>query len=135
MSIKATWMLPLAFLGHPTMELETPALVIDSEELNTSSTHNYQIEQEISGDLPFDCRITPVFKMEGKEPVLLDDFPLDKNNKVKVTHQFSPSKKFWKASLHYIVTPTEGKNVFFMKEHGIHIDNSILSRCYQKVKE
>ena len=135
MSIKATWMLPLAFLGHPTMELETPALVIDSEELNTSSTHNYQIEQEISGDLPFDCRITPVFKMEGKEPVLLDDFPLDKNNKVKVTHQFSPNGKFWKASLHYIVTPTEGKNVFFMKEHGIHIDNSILSRCYQKVKE
>ena len=134
MSIKADWMLPLAFLGHPAKNLETPPLLIDGEELNASSG-SYQIEQEISGNLPFDCRITPVFKLEGEDPVILDDFPLDKNTKVKVTHRFLPKQKYWKASLHYIVTPTEGKNEFFTKDHGIKVENSILSNCHQVVMQ
>ena len=127
MSVKADWMLPLAFLGHPAMDLETPSLVIDGEELKASSGSPFQIEQEISGSLPFDCRITPVFKLEGEDPVILDDFPLDKNTKVKVTHRFIPTQKYWKASLHYIVTPSEGKNEFFLKDHGIVVENSILT--------
>ena len=77
--------------------------------------------------MPFDCRITPVFKLEGEDPVILDDFPLDKNTKVKVTHRFIPTQKYWKASLHYIVTPSEGKNEFFLKDHGIVVENSILT--------
>jgi hypothetical protein len=135
MSIKADWMLPLAFLGHPVQVLEVLSLLMDGEELKASAGSTYQIEQEVSGHLPFDCRITPVFKLEGEDPVMLDDFPLDEKTKVKVIHRFLPNKKYWKASLHYIVTPTEGKNVFFMKDHGILVENSILSTCHQVVMQ
>ena len=135
MSIKADWMLPLAFLGHPVQVLEVLSLLMDGEELKASAGSTYQIEQEVSGHLPFDCRITPVFKLEGEDPVMLDDFPLDEKTKVKVIHRFLPNKKYWKASLHYIVTPTEGKNVFFMKDHGLLVENSILSTCHQVVMQ
>ncbi len=133
MSIKANWMLPLAFLGHPTRSLETPPLLIDSEELKASAGSS-QIEQEISGNLPFDCRITPVFHMDYEKPVYLEEFTLEKNTKFKVVHRFFPNRRDWRAKLYYIVTPTEGKNELFTNDHGIIVENTILSTYNPPVK-
>jgi hypothetical protein len=130
MYAKADWRLPLAFLGHPTTELASPPLVIEGDVLNAPYGYTHQITQEISGNLPFDCRITPVFSIDEKEPVFLDSFPLDKNTKVKVTHRFRPTVDHWKASLHYIITPTQGKNEYFTKDYGLMLENTLFTAYY-----
>jgi hypothetical protein len=127
MYAKADWRLPLAFLGHPTAELESPPLVMEGDVLKAPPGYTHQITQEISGNLPFDCRITPVFSIDEKDPVFLDSFPLDKNTKVKVTHQFSPKVNHWKATLHYIITPTQGKDEYFTKEYGLLLENTLFT--------
>ena len=121
------WMLPFAFLGHPTTELKSPPLVMEGDVLQAAGGCFHQIAQTIGGDLPFDCEITPVFTLDDDEPVFLKSFPLDKNTKVQVTHQFAPKIPFWKATLYYIVTPTQGKNVFFTKDYGLTVEDTVFT--------
>ena len=130
MYAKPDWTLPLAFLGHPTNVLESPPLVMEGDVLKAPPGCTHQITQEISGNLPFDCRITPVFSVDREEPVFLDSFPLEKDKKVKVTHQFSPKEDHWKATLHYIVTPTQGKNEYFTKDYGLKLENTLFTKYF-----
>ena len=130
MYAKADWRLPLAFLGHPTAELESPPLVMEGDVLKAPPGYTHQITQEISGNLPFDCRITPVFSIYEEEPVFLESFPLSQDTKVKVTHQFTPKVNHWKATLHYIIAPTQGKNEYFTKDYGLTLENTLFTAYF-----
>lgn len=127
-------MLPLAFTGNPNTSLKTSPIELDSNKLGTSYGYKHEFSQEIEGDFPFECLITPVFTMEGKEPVYLDSFVLDKSTTKKVVYQFAPTTGSWKATLHYIITPTNGKGEFFTKEHGLTIKNTVFTANVEKIQ-
>ena len=104
--------------------------------LGASAGRTHRIEQKIGNSLPFDCRVTPVFTMEGKEPVFLDEFILDRNaykysdgfNGYSLSYDFTPEKDDWKATLYYIVTPTNGKGeVFFRSPNGLIVVKSLFT--------
>ena len=118
MSVKADWALPLAFTGRLDAEgVPTKSISLDGDALDAPANSSHEIRQEVSSSLPFDCLVTPVFTMEGEDPVILDGFILKRYDYGR-DHAivFTPSKDHWKATLHYIVTPTEGGNEFLRKD-------------------
>ena len=136
-SAKVNLKLPLAFTGELHVgSFQTPPLEMDGSLLQAAAHITHRIEQKIASSLPFDCRVTPVFTMEGKQPRYLDEFILDKNaykysedfNGYSLCHEFTPDKDDWKATLYYIVTPTQGKDeVFFRSYNGLMIVKSFFS--------
>lgn len=129
--------LPLAFTGQLKVEsFRTTPLEMKGSSLGASAGRTHRIEQKIGNSLPFDCRVTPVFTMEGKEPVFLDEFILDRNaykysdgfNGYSLSYDFTPEKDDWKATLYYIVTPTNGKGeVFFRSPNGLIVVKSLFT--------
>ena len=136
-SAKVDLKLPLAFTGRLNVEsFQTPPLVMDGSRLEAAGKYTHRIEQKIGSNLPFDCRVTPVFAMEGKEPVYLDEFILDENaylysedfNGYSLSYDFTPGNDKWMASLYYIVTPTEGNDeIFFRSYNGLVVVKSIFT--------
>jgi hypothetical protein len=129
--------LPLAFTGQLHVDsFQTPPLVMEGSRLKAPAHSTHRIEQKIGSNLPFDCRVTPVFTMEGKPPVFLEEFILDKDaykysedfNGYSLSYVFTPEKDDWKATLYYIVTPTQGTGeVFFRSYNGLVIVKSFFS--------
>lgn len=120
MQIKASWMIPLAFTGEIQAE-GTPTLpvTLDGASLGAPGNAKHRIKQNLENQyLPFDCRITPVFTMEGKQPVYLDSFILKREEQMEYSYEFSPSEDNWKASFHYLVSPARGRDEFFSKDRG-----------------
>ena len=120
MQIKAHWMIPLAFTGEIQAEgAPTLPVTLDGASLGAPGNAKHRIKQNLENKyLPFDCRITPVFTMEGKQPVHLDSFILKNEEQVEYSYEFSPSEDHWKATLHYLVSPAQGRDEFFSKDHG-----------------
>ncbi len=127
MHMAVEWWLPLAFIGTPNISLETPPLELNGKKLNAKYGYVHELSQEIGGDLPFDCVITPVFTFGEKEPVYLDSFVLDKSTTQKVVYQFPTLTDNWKATFHYLITLTKGKNEFFTKDYGLTIKNTVFT--------
>ena len=136
-SAKVDLKLPLAFTGRLNVDsFQTPPLVMDGSRLEAAGKYTHRIEQKIGSNLPFDCRVTPVFTMEGKQPVYLDEFILDENaylysedfNGYSLSYDFTPENDKWMASLYYIVTPTEGNDeIFFRSYNGLVVVKSIFT--------
>ena len=120
MQLKANWMIPLAFTGEILAEgAPTFPVTLDGASLGAPGNAKHRIKQTLENKyLPFDCRITPVFTMEGKQPVYLDSFILKNEEQVEYSYEFSPSEDHWKATFHYLVSPARGRDEFFSKDHG-----------------
>ena len=70
--------------------------------------------------LPFDCVITPVFTLEGKDPVNLEAFTLKGYDYGPwYEHTFTPGKDHWKASLYFIITPSDILNTQFGRNQSL----------------
>ena len=117
MTSKVDWTVPLAFTGEMESEgCPTPPLKLDGETLGAPGHSRHRITQVLVNNLPFDCRVTPVFTMEGKEPVRLDSFILNRQNQqAEFTYEFTPSEDSWRATLHYLVSPFRGQDAFLKK--------------------
>ena len=118
--LKASWMIPLAFTGEIQAE-GTPTLpvTLDGASLGAPGNATHRIRQNLENKyLPFDCRITPVLTMNGKQPVYLDSFILKSEEQVEYSYDFRPSEDNWKATFHYLVSPARGRDEFFSKDHG-----------------
>ena len=133
MQAKVDWMVPLAFDGPIDVEgIPTPPLTLDSAHLSAPANSTHQVTQIVGNDLPFDCRVTPVFTMNGKKPEYLDSFTLDRNTKVEFSLAFTPSDDDWSATLHYLVSPTRGRNEFIRKTDKFMIWNTLFTANIQK---
>ena len=120
LQLTASWMIPLAFAGDIQVEgAPTLPVTLDGASLGAPGNHRHRIKQNLENKyLPFDCRITPVFTMEGKQPVYLDSFILKNEEQVEYSYEFCPSEDHWKATFHYLVSPARGRDEFFSKDHG-----------------
>ncbi len=120
MQLKASWMIPLAFTGEIQAEgAPTLPVALDGASLGAPGNAKHRIKQNLENKyLPFDCRITPVFTMEGKQPVYLDSFIIKREEQVEYSYEFSPTEDNWKASFHFLVSPARGQDEFFSKDHG-----------------
>ena len=126
MCAKADWTVPLAFNGQIDREsIPTRPLTLDGELLGAVANSAHTIRQKVAGHLPFDCRVTPVFTVEGEEPEFLDPFILDKKNSmVEFSFVYTPSTDHWKATLHYLVAPVRGTDEYLKKTDGLFISDS-----------
>ena len=120
MQIKASWMIPLAFTGEIQAEgAPTLPVTLDGSSLGAPGNAKHRVKQNLENQyLPFDCRITPVLTMEGKQPVYLDSFILKREEQVEYSYEFCPSEDHWKATFHYLVSPARGRDEIFSKDHG-----------------
>ena len=120
MSAKAEWMLPFFYEGQLKCEgASTQSFKMDGDALGAPANSRHRIKSVITGWLPFDCRITPVFTMEGEDPVFLDDILLtkaDREKNLQFSYEFIPKNDHWKAILHYVISPTKGLEEFFNKD-------------------
>ena len=133
MHMAVEWWLPLAFTGTPNnISLETPRIELNGKKLNAKRGYVHEFSQEIGGDLPFECLITPVFTFGEHEPIFLDSFVLDKNTTKKVVYQFPTATDYWKATFHYLITVTKGKNEFFTKDYGLATKNTVFTANLEK---
>ena len=109
-------MVPLAFTGNLDAEpVSTPALRMEGGIYGAHGNSTHKIEQKVGSTLPVDCKITPVFTMEGEEPAFLDDFILDaQHREVVFSHTFHPIKDQWEATIYYLVTPLRGYGEYLM---------------------
>ena len=112
MHIKAEMVLPLAFDGPINVgSFTTPSVLMDGVTLGARAHYKQKFALTVGSGLPFDCRVTPVFTMEGEAPRYLDEFFLDKKNRsAELSLVFAPTKDDWAASIHFIVTPLRGWN-------------------------
>lgn len=114
--VKYKLMVPLAFTGDLDAEaVPTPALRLEGDMYDAPGNSTHRIEQKVGSTLPVDCKITPVFTIEGEDPAFLDDFILDtQHREVTVSHTFQPQKDGWEATLYYLVTPLRGYGEYLM---------------------
>ena len=129
MCATAEWMLPLAYTGTlDVASASTPPYKLDGTSLGAAANYPHLVKQYFGSCLPFDCRITPVFTMEGEAPVYLDEFTLSKNSRgYEFSYRFIPTKDPWRATLHFILTPTVGWDEFFIQERFMDITDSRFS--------
>lgn len=130
LSFTYNWLVPLAFTGHLAVEgIKTPPLELTGSRKKAPGNSRHQIRQALISTLPFDCHIQPVFTMEGESPVLLDDFVVKAHGSQQrlFSYRFIPSSNDWKATLQYIVTPTEGHNSYFLKEGCLIVSDTELT--------
>ena len=100
----------------------TPALRFDGDALGAPGNSTHKIRQKLASTLPVDCRIIPVFTMDGEEPVFLDDFVLDKQHQeVEFSYSFHPTKDHWGATLHYLIVPFRGTGEYLMRDGRQHL--------------
>ena len=120
MHLKGSWMIPLAFTGEIRVEgAPTLPVTLDGASLGAPGNATHRIRQNLENNfLPFDCRITPVLTMNGKQPVYLDSFILKREEQMEYSYEFCPSEDNWKATFHYLVSPARGRDEFFSKDHG-----------------
>ena len=124
MRAEADLMVPLAFTGKLDMDgVPTPALRFDGDALGAPGNSTHKIRQKLASTLPVDCRIIPVFTMDGEEPVFLDDFVLDKQHQeVEFSYSFRPTKDHWGATLHYLIVPFQGTGEYLMRDGRQHLN-------------
>ena len=118
LTMDAEWSLPLTFTGKITgISEQTETLHLDGDALDAPGAGTHEIGVTLMNQLPFDCIVTPVFILEGKDPVYLDDFLIEAWGGVNpwFRHAFTPGRDHWKASLHFIITPTEGRGIQFRR--------------------
>lgn len=129
MSVRVNLQLPLAFDGQIQLgSLSTPPLRMEGVSLGARAHCVHRINQTVGSNLPMDCRVTPVFTLEGEQPVYLEEFVLDKfNRKFEVSHEFAPATDQWMATLYYIVTPLRGWNEPIRKYCRMDVMESIFS--------
>ena len=109
MSLETEWRIPLAFSGKMTgFSTQTETIYLDGDKLDAPGSGTHAIGMTFMNHLPFDCVVTPVFTLEGNDPVFLDDFTLVAYYSGPwYEHTFTPGKDHWKASLYFIITPTK----------------------------
>ena len=112
MRVKAEMVLPLAFDGPIDVgSFTTPAVLMAGPSLGGRAHYKQKFELTVGSGLPLDCRLTPVFTMEGEAPRYLDEFILDKYDRsAGLSLVFVPTKDDWTATIHFIVTPLRGWN-------------------------
>lgn len=129
MSAKVNLQLPLAFDGQIDVgSLSTEPLRLEGVSLGGVAHYVHRIDQTLGSNLPLDCRVTPVFTLEGGEPVRLEEFVMDKDHRqAEVSHEFVPETDKWTATLHYIVTPLRGWNEPIRQNCRMDVMKSIFS--------
>ncbi len=107
MSLDAEWRLPLAFAGEMTgISMRTETIYMDGDQLDAPGNGTHSIGITLRSRLPFDCIATPVFTVEGDDPVSLDNFIVEGYKLPWFEYTFTPGKDHWKASLYFIITPS-----------------------------
>ena len=126
MSVRTEGLLPLSFTGNLAVEgIATAPLQIEGDPEIAPARSKHKIRQTLGSTLPFDCRVTPVFTMEGEPPVYLDDIVVQAWDYGRTfSYSFTPATDSWKASLYYIVTPSKGRKIFFNKEYNFTVKDS-----------
>lgn len=121
MAFEAEWQLPLLFSGKMTgISVNTETIYMDGDELEAPGTGTHAIGMTMMSLLPFDCIVTPVFTLEGNDPIFLDDFILKGyDNGPWYEYTFTPGKDHWKASLYFIITPSKVLNTQFDKNQSL----------------
>lgn len=129
MSAKVNLQLPLAFDGQIDVgSLSTEPLRMEGVSLGGGAHYVHRIDQTLGSNLPLDCLVTPVFTLEGGEPVRLEAFVMDKDHRqAEVSHEFVPETDKWTATLHYIVTPLRGWNEPIRQNCRMDVMKSIFS--------
>ena len=119
MSVRTEGLLPLSFTGNLAVEgIATAPLQIEGDPQIAPARSKHEIRQTLGSTLPFDCRVTPVFTMEGEPPVYLDEIVVQAWDYGRTfSYSFTPATDSWKASLYYIVTPSKGRKIFFNKDY------------------
>ncbi|MBQ3812265.1 MAG: hypothetical protein II841_01720 [Bacteroidales bacterium] len=126
MSLEADWRLPLLFSGKMTGFSErTETISLDGDKLDAPGTGTHAIGLTFRNFLPFDCVVTPVFTLEGNDPVFLDSFTLKGyDGGPWYEHTFTPGKDHWKASLYFIITPSKILNTQFGKNQSLILQDT-----------
>ena len=126
MSVRSESLLPLSFTGNLAWEgIATAPLQIAGDPKDAPARSTHEIRQSLTNKLPFDCRVTPVFTMEGESPVYLEDFVVPAWDYGRsFTYRFTPATDPWKATLYYIVTPSEGKKIYFRKDYDLTVSET-----------
>ena len=129
MSAKVNLQLPLAFDGQIDVgSFSTEPLRMEGVSLGGGAHFVHRIDQTLGSNLPLDCMVTPVFTLEGGEPVRLEAFVMDKDHRqAEVSHEFVPESDKWTATLHYIVTPLRGWNEPIRQNCRMDVMKSIFS--------
>lgn len=121
MALETEWRLPLLFSGKMTgFSVRTETINLDGDKLDAPGTGTHAIGLTLMNHLPFDCVITPVFTLEGKDPVNLEAFTLKGYDYGPwYEHTFTPGKDHWKASLYFIITPSDILNTQFGRNQSL----------------
>lgn len=121
MALEAEWRLPLAFTGKMTgFSGRTETIFMDGDELDAPGNGTHAIGMTMMSLFPFDCIVTPVFTLEGNDPVFLDDFILrGYYGGPWYEYTFTPGKDHWKASLYFIITPSKILSTPFYKTQSL----------------
>ena len=129
MSVQAEMVLPLAFDGPIDVgSFTTPSVLMAGPALGGRAHYKQRFELTLGSGLPLDCRVTPVFTMEGEAPRYLDEFILDKYNRsAGISLVFIPTKDDWAASIHFVVTPLRGWNEPIFKDYRMGVMKFLFS--------
>ena len=126
---KAEMVLPLAFDGPVDIgSFTTSSVLMAGPALGGCAHYKQRFELTLGSGLPLDCRVTPVFTMEGEAPRYLDEFILDKYNRsAEISLVFIPTKDDWAASIHFVVTPLRGWNEPIFKDYRMGVMKFLFS--------
>lgn len=121
MDVEAEWYIPLSYTGRLAgVSGQTETLHLDGDELNAPGTGTHEIGLTLMSTFPFHCVVTPVFTLDGQDPVYLEDIIVKGwSGGPWFHHAFSPGKDHWRASLYFIVTPTDGLGIQFSRSHSL----------------
>ena len=134
MALEAEWSLPLAFSGTMTgISGRTETLRLDGDELDAPGAGTHEIGMTLMSELPFDCLATPVFTLEGSDPVFLDDIKVEGyRGGPWFHHAFTPGKDHWKASLYFIITPTNILSTQFRRNQSLVLKDALFTANLSK---
>lgn len=129
MRVKAEMVLPLAFDGPIDVgSFTTPAVLMNGVTLGGRAHYKQRFALTLGSGLPLDCRVTPVFTMEGEAPRYLDEFILDKYDRsAELSLVFVPTKDDWTATIHFIVTPLRGWNEPIFNDYRMDVMKFLFS--------
>ena len=129
MGAQVEMVLPLAFDGPINVgSFTTAPVVMEGRKLEARANYRHRFQLTMGSDLPFDCRVQPVFTIEGEEPIYGDEFTMEKyNRQLSLIHEFIPATDDWSATLHFIVTPLKGWNYPIFKGGRMDIQEFLFS--------